>query len=400
MDILSTYPEIEQHVIAYTDNHIEENEKIWRGQLLYKPEELSQLEYDYIVISSVKFQREISEQCIHELKISKEKLIFIDKLILLGVIKGQLLPKRVGIDASSLCQLNCVSCYMRQNPRVIVGHGYLRFKDFRKFLLDNPYVKEIELSNNGEVFLNPELEQILELAHCHNVAITINSGTNFNTVSDSQLKTLVTSQVRSITCSIDGTSQEVYSAYRRNGNYHQVIKNIETLNEYKKKYCSEYPKLKWQFIIMPHNEHQVLEAKQMAGKLGMEIFYKLTWDEGYVPQNIEFLREVTGLDMFSREEVKKETGNLYLENCSDLFVAPKINWDGRLLGCCRAVTGAFDVNVFEMGLENALKSEEYRKTQQMLLGEKVRVNENNPCLNCEYYKNMLGNHKFLYDDVL
>ena len=74
------------------------------------------------------------------------------------------LPTSVCIDASTLCQLNCPSCYMRLENSGGVGKGFLKYKDFKKFLDDHKFIKRIELSNSGEVFLNPELPKIIKYA--------------------------------------------------------------------------------------------------------------------------------------------------------------------------------------------------------------------------------------------
>ena len=109
-------------------------------------------------------------------------------------------PKNVKIEASSICQLNCEDCYMRKYNSGLpygVGKGYLKAKDFEKFLQMNPYVERIELSNNGEIFLNPELEEIIKIAYKyqilngHQISLIAINGVNFNNVSDKVLEALV-----------------------------------------------------------------------------------------------------------------------------------------------------------------------------------------------------------------
>jgi hypothetical protein len=67
-----------------------------------------------------------------------------------------------------------------------VGGGFLRFEDFRKLLDDNPGLKRIELSNWGEIFLNPALLSVLELAHERGVELTAHNGVGFFTSLNSQ----------------------------------------------------------------------------------------------------------------------------------------------------------------------------------------------------------------------
>ena len=66
------------------------------------------------------------------------------------------LPRMVRIEACSLCQLNCTECYMREIPnKTIIGNGYLKYDDFKKFIETNPYIEEIELSLAAKFFLIP-----------------------------------------------------------------------------------------------------------------------------------------------------------------------------------------------------------------------------------------------------
>ena len=302
------------------------------------------------------------------------------------------LPKMVRIDASTLCQLNCKSCYMRKNNSDTMGRGYLKFADFKNFIQNNNYIKAIELSNSGEIFLNPDLLHILKYAFENNIGLQASNGVNFNHVSDEVLEALVKYNFRTMTISIDGASQEVYSLYRVNGNFDIVIENIKKLNDYKQKYHSPFPVLIWQFILMKHNENDVIMAKMMAKELKMRIFFKLTWDTGYIPENVEMLKRETGLQHLSREEVFRNEGKVYMHAlCHQLWVSPQINWDGRLLGCCSVSTDDFGVNVFEIGLKNAIDSENYQYAKKMLQG-KVDIPpnvKNLPCVNCKKYKIMV-----------
>ena len=70
----------------------------------------------------------------------------------------------IRIEASSICQLKCPLCHPAHGELGIAGRGYLRFNDFKNFVDNYPHFKRIELSNNGEIFLNPELEEIIRYA--------------------------------------------------------------------------------------------------------------------------------------------------------------------------------------------------------------------------------------------
>ena len=120
-------------------------------------------------------------------------------------------PQAIRLDLSTHCQLKCPSCPTAQGKiKEQLGSGFVSLENFQKIVDQNHQISHIELSNWGEVLLNPELPQILEYAYQNNVIITIMNGANLNTAKPEALESLVKYKVRQITCSIDGASQETY----------------------------------------------------------------------------------------------------------------------------------------------------------------------------------------------
>lgn len=146
----------------------------------------------------------------------------------------EILPENIRIDASTICQLKCEGCYFQKSDYQGLGPGFLRVDDFEKVLIDNPQIKRVELSNYGEIFLNPELISIMKCAHERSVALEAAMGVNFNTVTREQLEALVKYRFAFISVSIDGASQQSYSKYRRGGDFDTVIENIKELQALKK----------------------------------------------------------------------------------------------------------------------------------------------------------------------
>ena len=98
-------------------------------------------------------------------------------------------------------------------------------------LSENPRIKEIEVSNYGEIFLNPQLLEIIKYAKQHKVTLTAKNGVNLNNVKNDVLEGLVKYNFNAIYVSLDGASNETYKQYRIGGNYDVVIGNIKKSNE-------------------------------------------------------------------------------------------------------------------------------------------------------------------------
>ncbi len=297
----------------------------------------------------------------------------------------------IRVDASSACQLKCPLCPTSrgENREGVVGWGYLRFESLRKLLDENPAIKKVELSNWGEIFLNPQIKDILRLGHERGIEMVASNGSNLNTLDAEKAEALVKYGFRFLSVSLDGASQETYCQYRASGNFGKVIENIRLINQYKEQYGSELPRLRWQFIVFGHNEHEIEKARRMAEELGMEFYPKLNYDNDYSPvSDPEAVKKASGLKYVSRKEYRERRKKEYALPCKQFWFSPQVNWDGKLLGCCMNTFSDYG-NVFETGLSECMQSERYRYTKDLLLG-KVPPRDDIPCLKCSIYISASG----------
>jgi len=306
-------------------------------------------------------------------------------------------PRAARLEASSFCQLRCPSC--PTTTRAIhphVGSGFLRLDDFKKFVASNPQVRDIELSNYGEIFLNPQLLEIVEHAFEKGVVLRAANGVNLNNARAEVLDAMVRCGFAFLNCSIDGASQATYGKYRVRGNFDTVMANIRTINALKTKYRTDKPLLCWQFVVFGHNEHEIPIARKMARELGMNFAPKLSWDDDYSPiKDPAFVLRETGFPVASRAEWTERFGTSYLQGiCHELWDRPQINYDGKVLGCCRNFWGDFGGNAFEDGFVEAVNHEKARYAREMLQG-RVPERADIPCTTCEIYLSMKAKGRFL-----
>lgn len=315
-------------------------------------------------------------------------------------------PRSIRLEASTACQLKCPSCPTATGEvGKTLGTGFLKLKDFQRLIDENPLVASIELSNWGEMFLNPELVEIMAYAFKRNVALYAHNGVNLNRSSDEVLRALVEYRFRGLTCSIDGASQETYSAYRVGGDFGQVIEHLETINRYKAVYRSNYPRLHWQFIAFGHNEQEIDQARKMAASLCMSFHVKLAWEDLYSDsfspvQNAELIRKQTGLGVATREEYREKFGRDYVvrDCCMNMWNAPQISYDGRVLGCSINYYSDYG-NAFTDGLIESLNSEKIIHARLMLMGlgdERPDI----PCHECKIYKEIKRSGSWIRSEEL
>jgi len=295
-------------------------------------------------------------------------------------------PTKLRVEAATACQLACPTCPTAEGRiDAALGRGFLRADNFRR-LLDQAggSLQSVELSNFGEAFFNPQLLDIFQIAHERNVSLTINNGANLNNVREEVLEGLVKYRVRILRCSIDGTTQQVYAVYRRNGTLDTVLGNIKKINEFKAVAGSRYPELVWQFVVFGHNQHQVAGARLMARILGMSFFAKLSWDTDFSPvTEVEELERQLG-HAATRERFLTQNNAIYFEsNCQQLWQQPQINFNGQMLGCCKNYWTDFGGNAFD-DLNAAINSPRMIYARAMLQGE-APPRDDIPCTKCDLY---------------
>jgi MoaA/NifB/PqqE/SkfB family radical SAM enzyme len=314
-------------------------------------------------------------------------------------------PRRIRLEASSVCQLRCPSCPTAAGETARhIGAGLLKLADFKRIVDENPWVCDIELSNWGEMFLNPELLGIIVHAFKKNVVVRNDNGANLNHVSEEVLEALVRCRFATLNCSIDGASPETYAVYRRNGKLDRVIQNIRTINRYKERYASPLPHLNWQFIAFGHNEHEIAAARTLARELNMSFRLKLSWGDlhgdGFSPvRHQDLIRQESGVGAATREEYERLTGHNYVNDiCEQLWKQPQINFDGKLLGCCINYWGDFG-NAFREGLLESLNNERMNYARAMLMG-KGEARPDIPCTTCKIYHSRLTNSSWIAESSI
>ena len=185
------------------------------------------------------------------------------------------------------------------------------------------------------------------------------------------------------------------------GRLDAVIANVVRINAHKRRLGTAFPRLRWQFVIFGHNEHEIAMARAMAETLDMEFFPKLSRDEAYSPvRDQDAVRRAVPQAAATRAEFHERTGQDYAEGiCNQLWDSPQVNWDGKLLGCGRNFWGDFGANVFEDGLDAAVNSERIGYAREMLLG-RTPAREDVPCTTCSIYQQMLARGRFMDRDPL
>ena len=297
---------------------------------------------------------------------------------------------KLSVEFCSACQLRCVECSTSKGvvENGAVGTGYLTEDSFRAILEQCDQLRAVEGSNWGEIFLNPELVPIMAYAHCQGVRLTAGNGVNFNDVSEDVLNALVKYEFAYLNISIDGASQGTYEQYRVGGNFSQVMRNIDRLNDLKRKHNTDRPRLAWQFIVFGHNEHEISKAQQLSLEKDMIFSPRLNHSDFSPIRDHDQVKNDTGLNATTRSEYLRKYGYHYKRPCCQLWHSPQVNWDGKLLGCCVNKWGDYG-NVLNDGLDVCIKGHNYAVAKASLEGKEAPLS-GLPCLKCPTFNTVLA----------
>lgn len=243
------------------------------------------------------------------------------------------LPFTINFEPTTACNLRCPECPsgLRQFTRPT---GNLK-TDFFRSNLDQlaEHLLYLIFYFQGEPYINPGFLEMVRYAGDKGV-YTITS-TNGHFLNDTNAEQTVKSGLNRLIISIDGTTQDVYEQYRKEGKLEVVLQGVRNIVKWKRKLKSASPHIVLQFLVVRPNEHQIPEIRQMARDLGVDALsfktaqvYDYEFGNPLIPENEHLSRYRRLTD--GRYEAKANLHN----HCWKLWHGAVITWDGLVVPCC------------------------------------------------------------------
>lgn len=244
------------------------------------------------------------------------------------------LPPVFMIEPTNVCNLKCPLC-----P---TGAGTLkrpnRFLDWGVYerVVDElaPHAFMVLLWNQGESFLHPRFFDMVRRAS--DAGLWVYASTNGHYLEEPDK--VVESGLGTLLVSVDGASAETYEAYRRSGNFEQVIAGLKALTAAKKRLGRATPVIHLQFIVMKHNEHEIEEIDRLARECGVDRLTLKTvqiYDDAdidvWLPDDLSQSRYSVVEDESGRHFSMKHG---FPDRCSRLWNQPVVNAGGEVAVCC------------------------------------------------------------------
>jgi radical SAM protein with 4Fe4S-binding SPASM domain len=242
-------------------------------------------------------------------------------------------PFTISIEPTTACNLRCPECPsgLRAFSRPT---GNLK-EDFFRQTLDQLSHQLLYLIFyfQGEPYINPQFLDMVSYANKKKV-YTITS-TNGHFLNKENARRTVLSGLDRLIISVDGTTQDTYEQYRKEGHLEVVLQGARNVVEMKRQLQSSTPHIIFQFLVVRPNEHQIPELYQLARSIGVdEVKLKTAqvydYQQGHplIPTNDKYARYV------QQEDGTYRVKNKLLNHCWKLWHSCVITWDGLVVPCC------------------------------------------------------------------
>lgn len=243
------------------------------------------------------------------------------------------MPYTISVEPTTACNLRCPECPsgLRAFSRPT---GNLK-EDFFRDTIDEMYKDLMYLIFyfQGEPYINPNFLDMVKYAHDKGI-YTITS-TNGHFLSDENARKTIESGLDRIIISVDGTTQEVYEQYRKEGKLENVLEGAKNLVKWKNKLGAKHPHIIFQFLVVKPNEHQIPEIHRLAKEIGVDEV-KLKTAQVYDYENGNPL--IPTIDKYARyrqnSDGKYVVKNELMNHCWRLWQSCVITWDGLVVPCC------------------------------------------------------------------
>ncbi len=289
------------------------------------------------------------------------------------------LPFSVGIEPTTACNLGCPEC-----PSGL--KSFTRPTGSIKEITYKKIIDQIKKTTSyltfyfqGEPYIHPEFLNMISYAT--KSGIYTSTSTNAHFLTPKKAEQTIKSGLDRIIISIDGTTQEVYESYRKNGTLQDVIKGTKHLVEAKEKVKSKTPYIVFQFLVVSTNEHQIQGAKKLAKTLGVNSivfktaqFYDYKNGNPLMPKNLNYSRYF-----------KKKDGTFALKNkldnsCWKLWSSCVFTWNGNVIPCCFDKDAQFVMgNIQTHSFKDIHASKKYMKFRNSLFTNRASIDI---CKNC------------------
>ncbi len=289
------------------------------------------------------------------------------------------LPMSIAFEPTTACNLRCPECPsgLRSFTRET---GNLK-KDFFRQSIDSFYdtLSYLIFYFQGEPYINPDFLEMVAYASRKRI-YTITS-TNGHFLNNENAAKTVESGLDRLIISIDGTTQETYEQYRKEGKLESVLQGARNVVEARRQAKSKTPYIVFQFLVVKPNEHQIHEVQELADQIGVdEVKFKTAQVYDYSNGN----PLIPTIEKYSRYKMQSDgtytVKHALVNRCWKMWHSCVVTWDGVVVPCCFDKDAEHKLgDLKQASLKQVWHSPQYNDFRSQLL---IGRQEIDICANC------------------
>lgn len=196
-----------------------------------------------------------------------------------GAARVDSYPYYISLDPADVCQLRCPTCptgmeneslRRRESPLKVYRDDRSRMSpELYTALMDEmgEYLFLVNFYNYGEPLLNRYVPEFVRRAADLDIETVVHTNLSLR-LTDERVDAIMDSGLDSLTCSVDGFTQEAYEKHRVGGNVELVKENLRRLAAARDRLGSKTV-ITYKFLVFAHNEHELALARAFASDLGI-----------------------------------------------------------------------------------------------------------------------------------
>lgn len=288
-------------------------------------------------------------------------------------------PMKIGFEPTTSCNLRCPEC--PSGLRSFTRPTGMSDIELFQSVMDQLYKDLIYLLIyfQGEPYLHPQFLEMVSYARERGIYTA--TSTNGHYLTEARAKQTIESGLSELIVSIDGTTQEIYQAYRVGGKLEKVKEGVKRLVKAREEAGVKYPFIILQFLVVRPNEHQIEEVKALGKELGVD---KVAFKTAQIYDFENGNELIPTIDRYSRYKKQKD-GTYRIKNklhnqCWKLWQGAEITWDGRVLPCCFDKDAQYEMGILtEQNFNEIWRSAPYKAFRSRLLKSRKEIDI---CQNC------------------
>lgn len=294
--------------------------------------------------------------------------------------KAYALPLRAQIENSTVCNLACQMCPLKDMTR---RRGFMSFVQFKKIfdILRTPF---LNLTGYGESFLNKDIFKMVAYAKSKGAFVKFDS--NGTLLTPQNIEKALDSGLDLLSFSVDGATKKTYEKIRLGSNFEAVTKGIRDLIEERKKRKSPL-QVHLAVVVQNDNVAELLDLIKLGENLRVDKVNPTPVVEYDLPRNKQFLLDsyknklkvIINQYLKVKDSIKVQVDIeplfdfLEPENsqkskvCFIPWYSTYISWEGDVYPCCYYYNGQINFgNIFKKSFAEIWNSLAYQKFRESL----------------------------------